>query len=96
MSRSPRDVRMLQASVDLEGDSEFTVLFDNTSVRYTSLLTLVYTASTVMCFGPSPIALLPPLPPGRWKQARVGRDPTSGRVGFTDVLDTPLPGITSL
>jgi hypothetical protein len=27
---------------------------------------------------------------------RVGRDPTIGRVGFTDVLATSLPGVTSL
>ncbi|KAF3028312.1 hypothetical protein E8E12_000385 [Didymella heteroderae] len=86
---------MLQASVDLEGVSEFRILFDSTSVRYITIDPGLYSVQE-MCFGPSLIALLPPLPPGRWNQARVRRDPTSGRVGFTDVLDTPLPEIGSL
>jgi hypothetical protein len=95
MSCSPHDIRVLQASVDPEGDSEFKILIDNTYVRYITIDAGLYSVDE-MCSGPPLVALLPPLPPSRWKQARVGRNLTTERVGFSDLLDTPLPGVTSL
>jgi hypothetical protein len=85
---------MHKASVDPEGNSEFWVLIDNTSVKYITINAGLYSVYE-MCSGPSLIALLPRLPLGRWKQARVGHDFTTGRAGFTEVLDTSLPGVTS-
>jgi hypothetical protein len=88
MSCSPHDIRVLQASVDPEGDSEFRILIDNTSVRYITIDAGLYSVRE-MCFGPSLVALLPLLPPGRWKQAVLAAIPRLEELA--SLTSWPLP-----
>ncbi|KAK4227884.1 alpha-galactosidase A precursor [Podospora fimiseda] len=47
-----------------------------------------------MCFDPSLISLLPPLPPGVWNDAHISRDPKTGGTRFSFVSKENLLGIT--
>ncbi|UPX20130.1 uncharacterized protein EKO05_0010374 [Ascochyta rabiei] len=87
-------IRVLQASVDPDGDSDFRILV-NDSVKYITVDAGLFGLDE-MCFGPSLISLLPPLPPGEWTQARVSRDPVASIARFTVASETTLPGITSV
>jgi len=85
---------VLQASVDPDEESEFRVLVDNMFVKYITIDAGLYDCDD-MCFGPSLISLLPPLPPGDWNQGYVSRNPETGEPHFSAVSNTQLPGITT-
>ncbi len=87
-------IHVLQASVDPDGDSEFRILA-NHSVKYITMDTGLSGLDEV-CFGPSLISLLPPLPPGGWTQSRVSRNPVTSVARFTVASERLLPGITSV
>lgn len=95
MAHYPSHIQVLQASVDPEGDSDFRILVNNESVKYITIESGLFGLEE-MCFGPSLISLLPPLPSSEWNQARVSRDPVNSVASFSIVPETTLPGITTL
>lgn len=86
-------VRVLQASVDQEAESEFRILVDNKFVKYITTDVGLFDCDE-MCFGPSLTSLLPPLPPGDWNKGRISRNLKTGNIHFSAVSKTHLPGIT--
>ncbi|KAI1770009.1 hypothetical protein F4818DRAFT_450600 [Hypoxylon cercidicola] len=93
MAAHAPNILVLQASVDPETESEFRVLVDNKFVKYISIDPGVYGIDD-MCFGPSLISLLPPLPPGDWNKGRISRELKTGDIYFSDISKTRLLGIT--
>ena len=57
------DIKLLQASVDPLDESQFRILVDGKFVKYLTIDAKLYSADD-MCFEPSLIFILPPLPPG--------------------------------
>ncbi|GFP52262.1 hypothetical protein TASIC1_0001041400 [Trichoderma asperellum] len=88
-------IQVLQASVDPESESEFRLLVNNKFVKYITIDSGLYGIDD-MCFGPSLISLLPPLPPGDWNEGHISRDPSTGDAHFAAISKSPLPGITNL
>ncbi|KAI3337713.1 alpha-galactosidase A precursor [Ustulina deusta] len=88
-------IQVLQASVDPGSDSEFRLLIDNKFVKYITIDGGLYSLDE-MCFGPSLISLLPPLPAGDWNEGRISLNPTTGAAHFATVLKTRLPRITKI
>lgn len=95
MADHASNIQVLQASVDAESESEFRVLIDNKFVKYITIDGGLYDCDE-MCFGPSLISLLPPLPSGNWNEARISRDPKTGGAHFAAVSKTSLPGIAKI
>ncbi|KAK5997053.1 hypothetical protein PT974_02404 [Cladobotryum mycophilum] len=91
MADHSRNIQVLQASVDPEYESEFRILVDGKSIKYLAIDGGLYEQDD-MCFGPSLIALLPPLPLGDWNQGRISRDPTTGRAHFSAASESRLLG----
>ena len=87
------EIRLLQASADLDDTSEFRVLVDGKFIKYLSIDPGVYDVDD-MCFEPTLISLLSPLPPGDWNTGRISRNAESGLAVFSEVSKDPLPGIT--
>lgn len=88
------NIRVLQASVDEEMESEFRILVDNKFVKYITIEGGVYEVDD-MCFGPTLVTLLPPFPPGDWNLGFVARDPDTRKPCFSMVFTKELPGIIS-
>lgn len=88
------NIVLLQASVDPDDVSEFRVLVDGKSVKYITIDPGLYD-STDMCFGPSLVSLLPPLPCGDWNKAHISRDPETDHIRFSAVSKAHLAGITN-
>ncbi|KAI0892967.1 alpha-galactosidase A precursor [Annulohypoxylon nitens] len=93
MANHTPNILVLQASVDPEDTSEFRVLVDNKFVKYITIDAGLYD-SDEMCFGPSLISLLPPLPPGDWTTGHISRNLKTGDAHFSAVSKTHLQGIT--
>lgn len=87
------NILVLQASVDPEAISEFRVLVDNKFVKYITIDAGLF-GRDEMCFGPSLISLLPPLPPGDWTTGRISRNLKTGEAHFSAVSKSHLQGIT--
>jgi len=87
-------IRLLQASVDPEDESEFRILIDDKFVKYITIDAGLYDSDD-MCFEPSLVSLMPPLPPGDWNKGRISRNPKTGDIHFSAVSKTHLPGITT-
>lgn len=94
MAGHPPNIQVLQASVDPEDESEFRILIDNKFVKYITIDGGLYDRDE-MCFGPSLISLLPPLPLGNWNKGHISRNPTTGAIHFSAVSKTRLQGITN-
>lgn len=62
------DIQLLHCSVDPDDISEFRILVDGRHVKYLTIDAGLYTPDD-MCFAPSLITMLPPLPPGDWYHA---------------------------
>lgn len=86
------DVRVLQADVDEETESEFRILVGGEFVKYLIIDAGLYDIPT-MCFGPGLIYALPPLPPGDWNEGVISRGPTHDRPYFASVAKRQLPKI---
>ncbi|KAF2106087.1 alpha-galactosidase A precursor [Lophiotrema nucula] len=95
MPTTPPDVQLLQASVDSDDESEFRILVDGRSIRYLTIDPGLYDVGD-MCFGPSLISMLPPLPPGDWNQGHISNDASKGRPHFSRVTKAQLPEITNI
>jgi len=95
MPATAPDIQLLQASVDPEYQSEFRILVDQKFVKYLTIEAGLYDVDD-LCFGPSLISMLPPLPPGDWNQGHISRHLATGRPHFASVTKAQLPGITSL
>lgn len=94
MSGAVPDIQVLQASVDSEDQSEFRILVDRKFVKYLTIDPGLYDVGD-MCFGPSLISMLPPLPPGDWNEGHVSHDTTNMRPHFARVKTAQLPGVTN-
>lgn len=88
------NLQLLQASADPDNDSEFRILVDGKSIKYITIGAGIYDCDD-MCFGPSLVSLLPPLPPGDWNTGRISRHAATGEAHFVTVSNEPLPGITT-
>ncbi|KAF5127400.1 hypothetical protein E5D57_008330 [Metarhizium anisopliae] len=95
MAGSPPNLQLLQASVDPDDESEFRLLVNNSLVKYITIDAGIFSQDD-MCFEPSLVSLLPPLPPGDWNQGRISRNPETGSPHFSAISDTDLPGITKI
>lgn len=93
MAEHGRNILVLQASVDPEDESDFRVLVDGKFVKYITIDAGLYGCDE-MCFGPSLVSLLPPLPPGDWNKGHISRNPTTRDIHFSAVSKAHLPGIT--
>lgn len=89
------DIQLLQASVDPEDQSEFRILVDRVFVKYLTIDHGLYDVDD-MCFGPSLISLLPPLPSGDWNEGHMSHNALNGRPHFAKVTKGQLPGVTNL
>lgn len=83
MSCSPQ-IQVLQGCVDENQESEFRVLVDNKHVKYITIHGGLYSVED-MCFAPTLIEMLPPLPSGNWNEGRVSRNTESHTISFTSV-----------
>ncbi|KAG8418462.1 hypothetical protein J3458_005874 [Metarhizium acridum] len=95
MARSPPNLQLLQASVDPHDESKFRLLVDNSLVKYVTIDAGIFSQDD-MCFEPSLVSLLPPLPLGDWNQGRISRDPKTGAPHFSAISSTTLLGITKI
>ncbi|KAH7309028.1 alpha-galactosidase A precursor [Stachybotrys elegans] len=95
MANESPTIQVLQASIDPDDTSDFRVLVDNKFVKYIVIDPGVY-ALDDMCFGPSLISLLPPLPSGVWNKARVSQHLDTGEPYFSEFSRVQLPGITKI
>lgn len=87
---SPPNIQVLQARVEENDDSDFRLLIDGKFVKYVIIDAGVYKRDE-MSVGPTLVGLLPPLPPGDWKEARVSHNSTTGQPYFSDVSCAALP-----
>ena len=89
------DIKLLQASVDPLDESEFRILVDGKFVKYLTIDAGLYNADD-MCFGPSLISIIPPLPTGDWNTGRISRNGSDGQPHFSEVTKVQLPSISHL
>ena len=90
------NIKMLQCSVDpLDGESEFRILVNDKFVKYLTIDGGLYDADD-MCFEPSFISIIPPLPPGDWNTGRISRNVADGQPHFSEVTKVQLPGVSHL
>jgi hypothetical protein len=78
LSPSIPEIRLLQACADPENER------DQKFVKYLTIDAGLFDIED-MCFGPTLISLLPFMPKGDWKIARIYRDTESGVVGFSEL-----------
>ncbi|KAH6653366.1 alpha-galactosidase A precursor [Truncatella angustata] len=95
MTDHASNIRVLQASVDPESTSEFRILIDDKFVKYITIDAGLYECDE-MCFGPSLVSILPPLPRGDWKKGRISRDLKTGAACFSYNLIQQMAGITRI
>lgn len=88
-------VEVLQASIDPADQSEFRILVDRKHIKYINIDPGLYDVPD-MCFGPSLISLLPPLPPGDWNTGHISKDTATGRPRFIRHEKIQLAWITNV
>ena len=87
-------IRLLQASADTETESEFRLLVDDRFVKYLTIDAGIYDCDD-MCFGPSLLSLLPPLPPGDWNTCHISRNFQTNEPHFSAGSKVELRGVTT-
>lgn len=87
--------QLLQASIDPDGSGDIRILVGRKTIKYIIFETGAYDAED-LCFEPSLLALLPPLPEGDWNEALVSHDPKTGSASFSRVQKVELAGIAQL
>ncbi|KIL58302.1 hypothetical protein M378DRAFT_170724 [Amanita muscaria Koide BX008] len=95
MGNTVYDIKVLQASVDPLDESQFRILVDGKFVKYLTIDAKLYSADD-MCFEPSLISILPPLPPGDWNTGRISWNCADGHPHFSEVTKVELPSISHL
>jgi hypothetical protein len=90
MANTNLNIQVLQASVDPDDESEFRILVGGEFTKYLTINAGLYELDE-MCFAPSLIPLLPPLPPGDWNMGRISKDPIHGRPFFCDSHEGSTP-----
>ncbi|KNZ71263.1 hypothetical protein J132_00100 [Termitomyces sp. J132] len=89
------DIKVLYVSVDPLDESHFRILVDGKFVKYLTIDANLYSVDD-MCFEPSLISILPPLPPGDWNTGRISRNCTNGLPHFSEVTKVELPSISHI
>lgn len=92
MAGQSPNIQLLQASVDAEDESYFRILIDDKFIKYITIEPGLYDTDD-LCFGPSFVSLLPPLPPGDWNVGRISLNSATGAGHFASVSRERLPGI---
>lgn len=92
---SPPTFRLLNASIDPDGSGDIRILVNGTSIKYISIESDIYDPQD-LCFEPSLLTLLPPLPEGDWNEALLAREASTGTVSFSRLEKAKLPGIEQL
>jgi len=95
MANGTLNIQVLQASVDPDDESHFRILVGGKFIKYLTVDTGLYSPDD-MCFAPSLIPLLPPLPLGDWNVGHISKDPTHGRPYFATATKIPLRKITHI
>lgn len=95
MANCALNVQLLQVSADPDNESHFRILVGSKFIKYLTINTGLYSLDN-MCFAPSLISLLPPLPPGGWNVGHVSKDLTHGRPYFATATKIPLRKITHI
>lgn len=85
-------IQLLQASVNADDASYFRILVDNKFIKYIIIESDVYDTED-LCFGPSFVSLLPPLPSGDWNVGFIYQDWATGAGHFGSVSRALLPEI---
>lgn len=88
------NVQVLQASVDPDDVSDFRILVDGRFVKYITIDAGLYSLDD-MCFGPSLVSLLPPLPSGDWNKAHISQNFETGDPYFSTISKLQLPSVTN-
>ncbi|KAI9923381.1 hypothetical protein MW887_009931 [Aspergillus wentii] len=84
-------VELLQAEVDDDDQSFFSLLVDGQAIKYITIEPGTYSADD-MCFGPSLISILPNLPPGDWNDG-LNKNGNDGQPQFAHARRTIFPGV---
>ena len=95
MGDTAYDIKVLQVSVDPLDESHFRILVDGKFVKYLTIDAKLYSVDD-MCFEPSLISILPPLPPGDWNTGRISRNHVDGQPHFSEVTKVDLPAISHI
>ncbi|KAG6823154.1 hypothetical protein H0H92_011199 [Tricholoma furcatifolium] len=95
MQHTTHNIKLLQVSADPFDESYFRILVDGKFVKYLTIDPNLYSVDD-MCFEPSLISILPPLPSGDWNTGRISRNCADGRPHFSEVMKVELPSITHL
>ncbi|KAJ6788960.1 hypothetical protein PWT90_04197 [Aphanocladium album] len=82
MAEYTPSVSLLQASVDLEYESEFRILVDKKFVKYITIDGGLYSPED-MCFEPTLVSIIPPLPTGNWNTGRISLNTETGQPHFS-------------
>lgn len=89
--QNQKKVELLQAEADENDQSFFRLLVDRT-VKYITIEPGLYSADD-MCFGPSLISLLPPIPTGDWNDGLIAKNEEDGQPHFARACRTVFPGV---
>ncbi|KAF2135473.1 uncharacterized protein K452DRAFT_313963 [Aplosporella prunicola CBS 121167] len=87
-------IQLLQASVDADGPSEFRLLIDDKFIKYLNIDPGIYSVDD-MCFEPSLVAMLPPLPTSDWNKGHLSRSVEAGDAVCLHVIKDKMPSITN-
>ncbi|KAJ5554840.1 hypothetical protein N7535_007283 [Penicillium sp. DV-2018c] len=92
MTHNQMKIELLQAEVDENGQSFFRLLVNGRHIKYVTIDTGLYSVED-MCFGPSLVSLLPPLPAGDWNNGLVAKRESDGQPHFAYAVRTAFPGV---
>ena len=95
MSIQNPSVEVLHVEADPDDQSEFRILVDGKFTKYLTIDRGVYDVND-MCFAPSLISMLPPLPPGDWNEGHISQSVTKRQPYFASSTKVELPSVTSL
>ncbi|KAG6867139.1 hypothetical protein C0993_006393 [Termitomyces sp. T159_Od127] len=95
MGDTVQHIKVLGFSVDPSDESYFRILVDGKHFKYLTIDTGLYRVDD-MCFEPSLISMLPPLPPGEWNTARISGNRADGQPHFSEVAQVELPSVSHL
>lgn len=94
MSATTDDIKLLQADVDADDESHFRLLVRGKHIKYVTVAAGVFTADD-MCFEPSLLSILPPLPKGDWNDGYITKSQDLGKACFESAVRTQFPGVQS-
>ena len=95
MGDTVNNIKLIGCEADPLYESQFRILVDGKFVKYLTIDTGLYDV-VEMCFEPSFISTIPPLPSGDWNTGHISRNDADGQPHFSKVTKDQLPGISHL